>query len=423
MKVRKLIPYIQHYAWGNSHSIPEILGISPDGTPWAEMWLGTHPKGPALIEDDGEGEGEITLQEYIDRDPVGVFGTKYNNENNSCSNSEGLSGKTELPFLLKILAVEKPLSIQCHPDKNQARRGCRFEEQSGIQLDAFNRSYKDANHKPEIICALTPFTALCGFRPVRQIDRLFSLLKGEFYENNLRNYLINESLSEEKRYQSFFTSLLQLSKTDKTSFLKELAETAGKLAPVSKEFSLVKRILKFYPDDSSAAAPLYLNLLELAPGEALYQPAGELHAYMYGTGVELMANSDNVLRGGLTEKYINLPELRKTVKFAGVEKEKVIPEEQQPGEIVYGTPAKEFLLKRIAPGVRIKIRQRISVELLLCTSGKAMIEYTDAEAGLITKTIKLGDALILPASIGDYTLETGSSGEIHIAGIPEEEDS
>ncbi|MCF7943697.1 MAG: mannose-6-phosphate isomerase, class I [Spirochaetia bacterium] len=420
MKVRKLIPYIQHYAWGNSHSIPEILGISPDGTPWAEMWLGTHPKGPALIDDE---KGKITLQEYIDRDPVGVFGAKYSNESRPCSDSKDLSGRAELPFLLKILAVEKPLSIQCHPDKDQAWRGCRYEEQSGIPLDAFNRSYKDANHKPEIICALTPFTALCGFRPVRQIDRLFSLLEGDFYEKNLRNYLFNESLSEDMRYQSFFTSLLQLSKTDKTSFLKELAETAGKLAPVSKEFSLVKKILKFYPDDSSAAAPLYLNLLELAPGEALYQPAGELHAYMYGTGVELMANSDNVLRGGLTEKYIDLPELRKIVQFAGVEKEKVIPEAKQPGEFVYRTPAKEFLLKRIAPGVRIQIRQRISVELLLCTSGQAIIEYTDAEAGLITISIKLGDALILPASIGDYILETGSSGEIHIAGFPEEEDS
>ncbi len=417
MKAKKMIPSIQHYAWGNSYSIPEILGTAPDGTPWAEMWLGTHPKGPALID---EGAGLITtLQEYIESDPVGVLGTKSPDESNLDKDNAYGSEKPDLPFLLKILAVEKPLSIQCHPDKEQAEQGFRREEQAGIGLGAFNRSYKDNNHKPEIICALTPFTALCGFRPVTQIDRLFSLIEGDFYEKNLQIYLSAANVGENVRYQSFFSALLQLSKTDKALFLKELAETAGQLAPLSREFSLVKRLLEFYPEDSSAAAPLYLNLIELAPGEALYQPAGELHAYMYGTGVELMANSDNVLRGGLTEKYIDLPELRKIVQFAGVEKEKVVPETRQPGEFIYRTPAKEFQLKRIASGVKIQFRKRISVELLLCTSGQATMEYIDAEAGLISQSITLGDALVLPATIGEYTLETGSCGEIYIAGLPE----
>jgi mannose-6-phosphate isomerase len=404
MKISTVIPFIQHYAWGNIHSIPQFLGKEPDGSPWAELWLGTHPKGPSEIILEN---GTISLQEYIQKAPLRVLGR----------NAESVKG--ELPFLLKILAVEKPLSIQCHPNKSQAEEGYLRENLGGIDFDAFNRSYKDDNHKPEILCALTPFTALCGFRPVSEIDRLFDYLDSQVYKVHLYHHLFNYSHTESYRYRTFFTALLQLPTNVKEEFLKELIKTAEILSASVPEFRLVKQLLEECPGDASAAAPLYLNLIELQPGEALYQPAGELHAYIHGTGVELMANSDNVLRGGLTSKYIDIDELIKIVEFKGMQKEKTISTGGS-GREFYPTPAKEFLLSRIIPSSRIKIEHRESIEILLCISGTGNLIFEDTQKREQTVSVQTGSMLVIPADLSEYTITTDEGGVVFIAGIPGE---
>jgi len=415
MKVSTVIPFIQHYAWGNSYSIPQLLGKKPDGSPWAELWLGTHPKGPSEIIFMNK---TITLQEYIQKSPLEILG------------KAAKQFKGALPFLLKILAVEKPLSIQCHPAKAQAEKGFLKEICNGIDINAFNRSYKDDNHKPEILCALTPFTALCGFRPAGEIDRLFDFLDSKIYKIHLYHHLFNDSHKESDCYRAFFTTLLQLPIGEKQKFLKELSLSAEIFSSSVPEFRLVKQLLKEYPGDASAAAPLYLNLIELQPGEALYQPAGELHAYIHGTGVELMANSDNVLRGGLTSKYIDVDELMEIVEFKGIQKEKTMPLKFSErlkasgsgvGREFYPTPAKEFLLSRIVPSSSVNIAIRESIEILLCTSGTGSLIFEDEQKGRQSLAVQTGSMLVIPADLSEYTITTADDGVVFIAEISGEE--
>ncbi|NQT58977.1 MAG: mannose-6-phosphate isomerase, class I [Bacteroidetes bacterium] len=408
MKISKVIPFIQHYAWGNSHSIPQLLGKEPNGSPWAELWLGTHPKGPAEIVFEND---TISLQNYIQQSPLEILGRA----------AEQFNG--ELPFLLKILAVDKPLSIQCHPTKSQAEKGFLKENYDGIDNNAFNRSYKDDNHKPEILCALTPFTALCGFRPAGEIDRFFDLLDSEVYKTHLYHHLFNDYNKETDCYRDFFTALLELPTDEKQEFLKVLAEVAENLSSSIPEFRLVKQLLKEYPGDSSAAAPLYLNLIELQPGEALYQPAGELHAYIHGTGVELMANSDNVLRGGLTSKYIDIDELMKIVEFKGTQKEKTMPLKSPDGvsgRVLYPAPVKEFRLSGIISSSSVKIENRENIEILICTSGAGSLIFEDEHKRKQSLSIQTGSMLVIPADLPGYTIKTDEDSVVFIAGIPGE---
>ncbi|MBC8344122.1 MAG: mannose-6-phosphate isomerase, class I [Spirochaetia bacterium] len=414
MKISTVIPFIQHYPWGNSYSIPQILGKKPDGSPWAELWLGTHPKGPAKINFENE---TILLRDYIQKSPIEILGRAAHQVN------------AELPFMLKILAVEKPLSIQCHPTKLQAEKGFSQENIDGIDKNAFNRSYQDDNHKPELVCALTHFIALCGFRPEGEIDRLFDFLDSKVYKNQLYHHLFNEFLKESDRLREFFSALLQLPPDRKQSFLKDLSKAAAKYSSSIPEFQLVKKLLNEYPGDVSAAAPLYLNLIELQPGEALFQPAGELHAYIHGTGVELMANSDNVLRGGLTNKYIDIDELLKIVEFKGTQKEKIMPvktsemlrfEESVSGRELYSTPAREFQLSRIVPLSNITIDQRENIEILLCTSGTGTLIFKDTQKREQTLAVQMGSILLIPAVLPEYTITTAKDGMVFIAGIPGE---
>ena len=407
MEISKVIPFIQHYAWGNSHSIPQLLGKEPDGSPWAELWLGTHSKGPAeiVLEND-----TISLQDYIQKSPLEILGRA----------AEQFNG--DLPFLLKILAVEKPLSIQCHPSKSQAEKGFLKENYNGIDKNAFNRSYKDDKHKPEILCALTPFTALCGFRPAGEIDRLFNFLDSEVYKIHLYPNLCNDSHKKEDCYRAFFTAILRLPADEKQKFLKELSKAAETLSSSIPEFRLVKHLLKEYPGDPSASAPLYLNLIELQPGEALYQPAGELHAYIHGTGVELMASSDNVLRGGLTSKYIDIDELMKTVEFKGAQKEKTMPLKSPEGaglsgRELYPVPVKEFRLSRIISSSNVNIEHRESIEILICTSGTGSLMFEDEQKRKQSLSIHRGSMLVIPADLSGYSIITNKDSVVFIAGI------
>lgn len=273
MTVFSLECQVLHYPWGASRSIPDLLGKpNPDGLPWAELWMGAHPKASSAL------PGGELLIDYL------------------------AARHHELPFLFKILAAASPLSIQCHPDKQQARAGFAREEAAGIPRDAPHRNYRDPNHKPEIIVALEEFWALKGFRDVDEIADLFARAGIALLRDELAGGL-----------ECFCRALFGLSSENIAVLLRSLAAGCDQLP--ADEARWTRELLRLYPGDIGCLAPLFLRLIKLTPGQALYLGAGELHAYLQGTGLELMANSDNVLRGGLTSKHVDTDELLRVLRF------------------------------------------------------------------------------------------------------------
>lgn len=271
----KMDNQIQHYHWGAKDFLPDLLNIeNPEEKPFAELWMGAHPKASSRIYKEGQW---VDLYQIIQQ-----------------------TG-TDFPFLFKILSIESPLSIQVHPSISQAREGFINENKAGIPLDASNRNYRDQNHKPEILVAISDFWALKGFRPFASILKNF-----EFAPREIRDHLQNWDI------KTFYLWIMNLDEKKKQILLKSYADHSAD----SGEAYWVNELSRFYPGDISVLAPLYLNLVHLEPGEALYQESGELHAYLRGNGVELMANSDNVLRGGLTSKHMDLQELQSIVRFS-----------------------------------------------------------------------------------------------------------
>ena len=260
------------YAWGSTTAIASLLGRSPSGGPEAELWLGTHPGSPAVLT---ESAGDL----------------------------RSIAG--ELPFLLKVLAAERPLSLQAHPTLAGAAAGFARENALGIPLDAPNRNYRDELHKPEIIYALTPFRALCGFRDASETrSTIERLLAAADHDAAIAGWLAR--LDSDDALRSTFEWLV--SRGDGVDELVT-AVVAASATLDGDRFSLVSSLASEYPGDPGIVISLMLNLVTLEPGEVLYLPAGNIHAYVEGLGIELMAASDNVLRGGLTPKHIDVPEL------------------------------------------------------------------------------------------------------------------
>ena len=383
MKPLKMINSVQKYSWGSVDYIPNMLGIKQSGEHWAELWMGDHPRAPSSVILDS---GNVTLSQLILQYPNEILGKDIDRFGN------------HLPFLFKVLSAMSPLSIQAHPDKAQAEAGFLDENSRSVPLDAFNRNYKDNNHKPEIICALTPFTAMCGFRDHDTIESNFLKLQSSVFnvKNNIR---------------SFFESLMSL----ESSNLKKLIEDALVWAENdnSKEAELVQKFAALYDNDPGILAPLFLNVYILNPGEALYQGPRELHAYVEGTGIELMSNSDNVLRGGLTPKHVDVDELLKVLNFKSADKGILKPVEKSPGKFEYLTPSDEFSLGflEVDEKTSVEIKNRDSFEILICISGN-----TDLSSKEGTITISGGESILVPASVNSYTLE--GIAEIFTAGIP-----
>ena len=287
----KLENEIKHYAWGSPELLPALTGKrNASGKPWAELWMGIHPGGPS----------KTTIQ----------------------NKTVMLSDLTELPFLFKFLAAGSPLSIQAHPNLAQAREGFERENKEGIPLSAANRNYRDPNHKPEIVCALTPFTAMAGFREKAETAGLLSMVNGA------------ESLcaSLEKGYRHFLETLFDLNGAERKSLTASALSAADSGHPLLR---LCGELARIYPADPGIISPLYLNVIELKPCEGLFLPAGILHAYVSGLAMECMANSDNVLRGGLTPKHIDRKELFSIVSFDPYKPELLKPREVSPGCFSY----------------------------------------------------------------------------------------
>jgi mannose-6-phosphate isomerase len=388
---------IQNYAWGSHSAIAALLGKSaPSAEPQAELWMGAHPKAPSLVLPTRE-----SLAALIEREPARMLGARL----------EARFG-ARLPFLLKVLAAESPLSLQAHPTLEQARAGFDAEQARGIPLDAPQRNYRDRSHKPELLCALTPFTALCGFRAIPDTLELFSTLAAP-HVNELLTVL--EQLPTEAGLAQLFSALLGLSVERRAELAQETLHRCTVMAKVEGRFqhelSWAARIGVLYPGDIGIVSALLLNFLRLAPGEAIYLPAGNLHAYLSGVGMEIMANSDNVLRGGLTPKHVDPAELLRVLDFhAGPVG--VLQGEAQASARVYRTPAAEFELQsfELLPSERPTIIDRRGPEILFCERGTVSVECAAQ-----TLALAQGQALFIDASEPSYAIS--GEGTLFRAGV------
>ncbi|MFN8094250.1 MAG: mannose-6-phosphate isomerase, class I [Vicinamibacteria bacterium] len=377
---------VQPYAWGSRTAIAEFLGrTSPSAGPEAELWIGAHPKAPSrVVEPTGLG----TLDVAVAAHPVPILGAAVYDRFGS-----------ELPFLFKVLAAASPLSIQAHPNQEQARRGWNRENAEGVPVDAPHRNYRDPNHKPELVCSLSePFLALKGFRPVDEIARRLEPVGGEELRREIDRAARERGPAA---LRALFARLLTLEPDEHGPVLARAGAEARARGPLDAAWDWVGRLLERYPGDPGALAPLYLNLVTLSPGEALYLPAGELHAYLEGTALEIMANSDNVLRGGLTPKHVDAPELLATLSFEPRVPERLRPVESGPGERVFRTPALEFELGflDVAADRPFRPGPGRGVEILLGLEGAPRLQ-----AGASTCALGRGRCVLVPAATRAYTL-------------------
>ena len=390
---------IQEYAWGSTSAIPDLLGReNPENKPQAELWMGDHPKAPSLAYYKGQW---ISLQLLIENNPIDILGKKV---------AERFSNR--LPFLFKVLAAAKPLSIQAHPNLKQAQKGFKRENDLKIPLDAANRNYRDANHKPECICALTPFWALSRFRKITEILRLLEQLNLDALKDilaELKKHPTSKSL------ENFYTSLMSLDEDRKNWIVDEALKKAHYFSTDVPEFNWMMRLAEHYPQDIGVLSPVLLNLVRLEPGQALYLDACELHAYLEGLGIELMANSDNVLRGGLTPKHVDVPELLGVLNFSGQEISLLSPAKKGTHERVYHSPAEEFVLSAITldDGDDYQSPEQHSVEIIICTRGKITIADDRFQTEI---AMSQGDSVLVPASVMQYHLK--GQGICYKAGVP-----
>jgi len=390
---------IQEYAWGSHTAIAELLGRpAPSENPQAELWMGAHPRSPSLVDIGGEW---VPLTEAIRRHPQPVLGAETAGRYHS-----------QLPYLFKVLAAAKPLSIQAHPSMPQAIAGFERENQRGIAIDAPERNYRDPNHKPECLCALTPFWALSGFRPTEDILRL---LASVWPDRRMTDLDLLASDGNGEGAKRFFGFLMSLSEREKLGIIQAATGKLQSLPEEESAYRWAEALHREYPLDIGIFSPMLLNLVCLEPHQALYLPAGTLHAYLDGVGIELMANSDNVLRGGLTSKHIDVPELLSVVDFSQKKENVILPVRANPCEYRYPCPAKEFELSLVSPrsGLTYRSSENRSVEILLCVEGQAHVgeHLSDIQIHLTQ-----GIAAIVPASVNGYEIE--GDADIFRAAVP-----
>ena len=359
---------VQPYAWGSREALPRIMGVPPTGEPQAELWLGAHPRAPSVLRRSGVDQ---PLDQVIAADPEGELGA-------DATRSFG----DELPFLLKILAVAQPLSLQAHPTRQQAQAGFDAEEQQGIPVDSDHRSYRDRNHKPELVCALEPFTALCGFRPSSTAAALLESLK-------VLDLAPAIAFLKEGEVDQALRWLLERPPPAGAEIAHQVVAACAQPGPFPDERQWAVRIGEQHPGDVGVAIAQMLNLVQLDPGQALYLGAGNLHVYLHGVAVEIMANSDNVLRGGLTIKHVDVPALLEVVDCRPDE----VPVQTPDGpHFTFQTPIPDFCLTRIEVTGAVGCRPG-GPEILLCVSG---------EVSAAGQEIRGGGSLWLPAGTGEY---------------------
>lgn len=390
---------VKDYAWGSRTTIPQLLGKpNPQNKPQAELWMGAHPSAPSRVI---TGQSETSLLDLIDANPDAILGKRV---------AGRFGGK--LPFLFKVLAAAEPLSIQAHPNIEQAAAGFTRENAAGIPLTAPNRTYKDSNHKPEIICALTDFWAMRGFRPYNEILSYFEALKLTSIRPELDDLAKNPG---SKRLAAFYAKLMHLPASAHQETISAAVAVAERKKESDPALLWVTKLHTRYPLDIGLVSPMLLNVIRLNPGEALYLPAGVLHAYLEGAGMELMANSDNVLRGGLTPKHVDTEELLRILQFEPDKSGVLQAHRLFDTEGDYPSSAQEFHLSVIKingdlPHVE---QQNDSVKILFCAQGRGCVRdlLTGEE-----KAFDKGRSILIPACVGSFGLQ--GQAVLYKAGVP-----
>jgi mannose-6-phosphate isomerase len=355
--MQRITGVVQHYSWGHPSAIAELVGRVPSGEPEAELWFGAHPSAPSAT---GDGAG---LDALIAADPVGMLG------------AEAAVAHGELPFLLKVIAAAQPLSIQAHPNAEQARAGFERENAAGIALDTPDRIYRDANPKPELVCALTPFEALCGFRPLAGTLDLFDAL-GDGVEPVVER--LRAPGTDAEVLAGTVAWLLRDASSEVVVACLEACRMLERPGWAVEAQTAIDAATHF-GSDPGVVVSLLLNRVTLRPGEALALGSGNLHAYLSGVAVEVMANSDNVVRGGLTHKHVDIAELLDVVDCTPIR-----PDVQRPDDWNhrYRSGATQFTLHRYEVGGGRRVAwQRDAPAIALVTRGAAVANGTTFERG------------------------------------------
>ena len=388
------------YAWGSPTAIAELLGREPSGGPEAELWLGAHPGSPSRIIDPAATGGPADLAAWIAADPARALGP--------------YAPAARLPFLLKLLAAGSPLSLQAHPTAEQALEGFRRENEAGVPIDAPHRNYRDAHPKPELIYALSErFEALCGFRAPTEYRELLAALRRRAEPGTEVAPL--DGLLELAASDGALPGVVEwLSRAgeDVDAVVALVAELAAR-PPVPGEdgrfdaaFATAVDLAAEYPGDPGIVVSLLLNRVSLRRGEALFLPAGNIHAYLSGLGVELMAASDNVLRGGLTPKHVDVPELLNVLDFTPRAVPLMAPERPSPGLEVYRPAVPDFVLVRFAGAAPATFRLH-GPAIAICTRGSVAI------SGASSARLDRGSAVYVTPDEGELTL--AGDGEVFLA--------
>jgi mannose-6-phosphate isomerase len=397
-RIFKLKGKVQHYAWGGTEYIPHWLGINnPDHKPYAEYWMGAHPAASSTITINSTKESLYTL---IQQQPDLFIGKKVKEQFG------------ELPYLFKILDVKDMLSIQVHPSKASAVEGFEEEEAIGLAIDSTQRNYKDKNHKPEAMVALSEFWLLHGFLPE---DKLLQVLETVPEFNGLKEIVLD------KGYKGLYEHVMMMRQREVDRLLIPLVEREVKL---KKNNELTRNepgwwVTKLYKDadglnkiDRGIFSIYFFNIVKAEPGEAVFQGAGVPHAYLEGQCVELMANSDNVLRGGLTPKHVDIPELLKHIIFEGIEPGVMRGISLTGGEKNYPCPVEDFAISKIElePNETYQ-SEATSLEIIVVIEGE-----TEA-SGTNKLTAKKGEVIaILPGET--YSISTHNKLYAYKAFVP-----
>ncbi len=396
------------YAWGSRTAIAEFTGRpAPTAHPEAELWLGAHPGDPARLVGATDA-ASTSLLEVIDSDPEGELGAAV---------CERFGDR--LPFLVKILAADEPLSLQAHPSAQQAVEGFDREERIGVPINSPVRNYRDRSHKPELLVAITDFEALAGFRPAaRSVEFMRALAVAE-----LEPYIaLLADTSDASGLRALLTTWITAPQPDLDALIPAVLEGAvGYIRSGAKEFAAEARTMlelgERYPGDAGVLAALLLNRISLKPGEGAFLAAGNLHSYLHGTGVEVMANSDNVLRGGLTPKHVDVPELLRVLNFNPVSDCRA-PTRREGIELVYETPVPEFAVSVLTLdgdhlGHQVDApASHEGPQILICTEGSVTVRAKSGEVRM-----QRGQAVWVAADDGPIRLEADSPAQVFRATV------
>lgn len=373
---------IQNYAWGSKDAFQQMYGVAnPEHQPQAEIWMGAHPNGcSTLINEHGE---TLRLDAFIQQDAAAVLG-------------DALANFGELPYLFKVLAAAEPLSIQVHPDKASSEAGFAAENAAGVPLTAAQRNFKDPNHKPELVYALTPYRAMNGFREFAEITSLLQGLSLPALQAEIDAFCLQPT---DETLKALFAASLRLQGDARRATVASLL-TAAQHRQDEEAFAEVLRLAAFYPEDMGLFAPLLLNVITLQPGEAMFLYAKTPHAYLQGVGLEAMASSDNVLRAGLTPKHMDIDALLANVDFVAKPATELLMRPMVLGPISdYPIPVADFSFTLVNLNAEAIASETSTALTLFCLNGTATIH-----AGVDTLILSAGESCFVPAAAVSFAV-------------------